>query len=210
MRRVKKLEKLLKVYLEQSTKTGRFYEHEMGQKDMVIDKLQKTVDEYEKVSYQKRSVNFINTERNKMLLSFQIFTSIHRTLNKDQMIISFRDKTISQLKDESGINLDQFNNHQIEILKKENELLSYKVTNNPEIEGFKSKCSKLEKDISDLKSGSELGGVTIKQLLNAMIGLNEKTQQYLTDYCETQHDNPISNSESKRISDVSFFNIEEK
>ena len=38
----------MKLYLEQSVKTGKFYEIEMDQKDSTIKKLELAIEEYEK------------------------------------------------------------------------------------------------------------------------------------------------------------------
>ena len=74
------------------------------------------------------------------------------------MIVSFRDKTIAQLKSESHIEPEESENQQIENLNKELEFLKYKIENNPELESLKAKNSKLQSEIENLKGSSSING----------------------------------------------------
>lgn len=97
LHRVKSLEKLLKVYLDQMIKTAKFYEVEMQTKDTHMNQYEKAIEEFEKC------------------------------LKKDQIILDFRDNTIAKLKENENFDSEMFNNNQVEILTKEVELLHYKL-----------------------------------------------------------------------------------
>ena len=134
-----------------------------------------------------------------------------RTRNKDQMIISFRDKTIEQLKSNSGLNIEKFNTQQVNFLKEEKELLEYKLKfSNAELESYKSKWLKLEKEIDKNEGNVKFGGTTLKEVLVSIVNLNELTQEYLWEFSANQSENKLEGSTCKRISDVSFYTQEEK
>jgi kinesin family protein 15 len=149
LHRVKNLEKLLKMYLDQTIKTAKFYEVEMQNKDTHTKQFEKAVEEFEKC------------------------------LKIDQMIIDFRDNTIAKLKEHENFDPEMFNNNQVETLTKEVELLHYKLKNNPEVEALKAKCQKLEYENSQLKGTSLCEAQSLPEVLNSIIDLNEMTQKHM-------------------------------
>ena len=171
--RVKKLENIVNLYMEENIKISKIFEKELSVKDDNISLLEKATEEYR------------NCQK------------------KDQTLIGFRDATISKLKAESGININEFTTQQIEFLNEELDIAKYKLTHNADLQSLTSKCSMYEQELKTLKNtdGPES---SIKSVFKSLISLNENTQQYLSEYCNNDKSS-FEESQTKRMSNTSFI-----
>ncbi|CAI2369370.1 unnamed protein product [Moneuplotes crassus] len=178
--KVKKIQYLVKLCLEQSVQKDRLFQQEIDKKNANILKLEAILEEYNELS------------------------------KKEQMLISSRGKTIAKLENSSEVDLEDYRNNQIDLLRKENELLENKVSNNPELEGSKTKYSKLENQIQEINGDCKLERLELEGVLLSVSNLNRMTLEYLEEICRSQEEVQINTSGSKRVSNVSLSPIEDE
>lgn len=79
------------------------------------------------------------------------------------------------------------------------------------MQGLKAKCQRLEYENAQLKGSTEYEALTLPQVLNSIIDLNEMTQKHIELYMLNQSEPQYpTESESKRMSNTSFFTEEER